>query len=109
MSGGQEPRLGVRLRVRGRVQGVGFRWFTREAGRDLGIVGRVRNLPDGSVEIEAAVSSGSSGVSGSPGSAAALEAFKEKIRQGPRGAHVDTLEEESLAPVPAWDRFEIDR
>ena len=96
----EEPRLGVRLRVRGRVQGVGFRWFTREAGRDLGIVGRVRNLPDGSVEIEAAVP---------PGGAAALDAFKEKIRQGPRGAHVDTLEEESLAPVPAWDRFEIDR
>lgn len=104
MSTPEEPRLGVRLRVRGRVQGVGFRWFTREAGRDLGIVGRVRNLPDGSVEIEAAVPSGSSG-----SAAAALDAFKEKIRRGPRGAHVDTLEEESLAPVPAWDRFEIDR
>lgn len=97
MSEAPGERLAVRLRVLGRVQGVGFRWFTREAGRELGVAGRVRNLPDGSVEIEAVAP------------AAALAAFKEQVRQGPRGARVDTLEEESLAPVPAWDRFEIDR
>ncbi|HEX2645076.1 MAG TPA: acylphosphatase [Thermoanaerobaculia bacterium] len=90
-------RQGVRLRVRGRVQGVGFRWFTREAARELGVSGRVRNLADGSVEIEAA------------GPAPVLEQLKERIRQGPRGGRVDTLEEESLTEIPAWDRFEIDR
>ena len=65
--------------------------------RDARIVGRVRNLPDGSVEIEAA------------GSSEDLALFEEEIRKGPRGSRVDTLEEEGIAPVPAWDRFEIDR
>jgi acylphosphatase len=90
-------RQAIRLRVRGKVQGVGFRWFTREAARELGVVGRVRNLADGSVEIEAAASD------------TVLERFKERVRQGPRGGSVDTLEEESLTAVPAWDRFEIER
>lgn len=88
---------GVRLRVRGRVQRVGFRWFTREVARELGVVGKVRNLADGSVEVEAA------------GPAPVLRQFKARIRQGPRGGRVDTLEEESLNPVPDWDRFEIER
>ncbi len=43
----------VELRVRGRVQGVWFRAHTREAARALGLVGRVRNVPDGTVEIVA--------------------------------------------------------
>src|SRR6185436_1706841 len=66
-------RRAVRWRVRGRVQGVGFRWYTREVARVFGdgrIVGKVRNLPDGSVEIEAA------------GRAEDLALFEEEIRKG---------------------------
>ena len=40
-----------RLQVRGRVQGVGFRYFTRDLAQAIGIAGWVRNLPSGDVEV----------------------------------------------------------
>lgn len=39
--------------VRGRVQGVGFRWWTRARALELGLTGHARNLPDGRVEVNA--------------------------------------------------------
>jgi acylphosphatase len=66
--------------VRGRVQGVGFRYFTRAAALRAGVQGWVRNNPDGTVEIAAA---------GEPGALARLE---DHIRQGPPGARVDHLD-----------------
>jgi acylphosphatase len=74
----------VRLRVRGRVQGVGFRWFVREAAQRAELAGWVRNLPDGEVEIAAA------------GEDAALERFVRTVRRGPPGAFVDSLERAPL-------------
>lgn len=51
------PRLARVVRavvfVRGRVQGVGFRWWTRARALELGLVGHARNLPDGRVEVNA--------------------------------------------------------
>jgi acylphosphatase len=64
-------------RVKGRVQGVGFRYFVQRHARDLGLDGSVRNLGDGGVELEA---------TGSPEDLDRLEAL---IRQGPPGAHVE--------------------
>jgi acylphosphatase len=90
-------RQAFRFRVSGRVQGVGFRWFTREAGRELGLAGRVRNLPDGRVEVAAV------------GGRERLEAFRERLRQGPPGARVTGIEEEEIPSVPEWDGFVIDR
>ena len=67
--------------VSGRVQGVGFRWFVREAARQHRLAGWVRNRPDGSVELEAA------------GDDAAFREFMETLRQGPPGARVDDVRE----------------
>lgn len=39
--------------VRGQVQGVGFRWWTRARALELGLAGHARNLPDGRVEVDA--------------------------------------------------------
>lgn len=39
--------------IRGRVQGVGFRWWTRARALELGLVGYARNMPDGRVEVVA--------------------------------------------------------
>jgi acylphosphatase len=94
MSGGQA----LRIRVSGRVQGVGFRWFVRQAaGEAGGLTGRVRNLADGRVEVEVA------------GDGSQLEAFRARLRQGPPGARVTGLEEQEISPVPEWDGFIIDR
>ncbi|MFF5208754.1 acylphosphatase [Streptosporangium sp. NPDC000396] len=47
--------MGVRLTawVRGHVQGVGFRWWTRARALELGLTGWARNMPDGRVEVVA--------------------------------------------------------
>jgi acylphosphatase len=71
----------VRFVVSGRVQGVGFRWFIREAARQHRLAGWVRNRPDGSVELEAS------------GDDVACREFIETIRQGPPGARVDDVRE----------------
>lgn len=70
----------VRLVVRGRVQGVGFRWFVREAARALGVAGWVRNNADGSVELAAS------------GSAEAIARLEAAVREGPPGAAVSDLD-----------------
>ncbi len=64
-------------RVRGRVQGVGFRYFVQRYARELGLDGFVRNLGDGGVELEAI------------GSAEDLDRLEALLREGPPGAHVE--------------------
>lgn len=57
--------------VRGQVQGVGFRWWTRARALELGLVGHARNLPDGRVEVNA------------QGDRAALDTFIELLEEDP--------------------------
>ena len=85
--------VGRRYVVSGRVQGVGFRFFVRDAARREGIAGWVRNREDGCVELEA------------QGDAEAMERFEMAIRRGPRGARVDEVTTD-LAP-PSGTRHEF--
>lgn len=48
-----EPRVRLLAFVRGHVQGVGFRWWTRMQAAELGLTGHARNLMDGRVEVQA--------------------------------------------------------
>jgi acylphosphatase len=82
----------IHLEVRGRVQGVGFRWYVMEIARELELAGWVRNRPDGVVEIAAA---------GEPGAVKKLEAA---VAGGPSGARVEELRK--LSPVPP-DSLEV--
>jgi acylphosphatase len=75
------------LVVSGRVQGVGFRYFTLRAAEELGLAGWVRNLADGRVEVHA------------EGPPAALEHLAERLRRGPPFARVGGVEVEPLPPA----------
>lgn len=69
------------LLIEGRVQGVGFRWFTRERARRRGLKGWVQNRPDGTVELKVA------------GSAQVLADFLRDIKRGPEGADVQQVQD----------------
>ena len=62
--------------VRGRVQGVGYRWFAQKAAAELGLSGYARNLDDGRVEVYAA------------GAEAKLDEMAGMLYHGPRWADV---------------------
>ncbi|MBK8324194.1 MAG: acylphosphatase [Betaproteobacteria bacterium] len=74
-----------RLRVRGRVQGVGYRWSMIEEAKRLGVHGWVRNRRDGSVEAAVA------------GPALAVEAMVAWAKGGPPGSTVTSVEETAEA------------
>jgi acylphosphatase len=66
--------------VTGRVQGVGFRWWTRSLATRLGISGSVRNLPDGTVAVHAR------------GSEEQLRDLQAQLAEGPPGAGVSSVD-----------------
>ena len=85
----------MRAIVRGVVQGVGFRFFTRDLARRYGLGGFVMNRADGTVEVE---------VQGKDGM---LAAFMKDLEIGPRNAHVAGIELEEIPAGDAPSRFEI--
>jgi acylphosphatase len=85
-----------RFLVRGRVQGVGFRWFVEREAHMLGIAGWVRNNPDSSVEVLAM------------GTRDQLSGLRSRLQQGPRAARVDGVEEFEAQPVPNLHSFRIE-
>lgn len=82
--------------VVGRVQGVFFRMFVFREARALGLTGRVRNLPDGSVEVTA------------EGERAKLEALIARLHQGPSGAMVESVRVTWSDYFHEYDDFQID-
>ena len=79
----------VHFLIRGRVQGVGFRWFVHREAAELGLHGTVRNTDGGDVEVVAA---------GDPESLAEL---RTELRKGSRGSRVDAVIEQELAESEA--------
>lgn len=85
----------VRAVVQGRVQGVGYRWFARDAARKLGLSGFVRNLPDGDVEVQAV------------GDRVALDRLVAQLQRGPGFAYVTNVLCEWADEGPAFSDFRI--
>ncbi len=77
--------------VKGRVQGVGFRWFVQREAAALELKGWVRNTEEGHVEVVAA------------GQPEALNELKTELRRGPRGSRVDAVLEHELDPKEGDD------
>ncbi|HEY8670492.1 MAG TPA: acylphosphatase [Terriglobales bacterium] len=85
-----------RFVVRGRVQGVGFRWFVEREARSLGVGGWVRNNAGGSVEVLAV------------GTLDQLLSLRSRLRQGPRAARVDDVQESEAAAAADLNTFRIE-
>src|ERR1700757_3053735 len=85
---------GVRVTVRGAVQGVGFRYTTVERAHELGVLGWVRNEDDGSVLVQA------------EGPDEAVDALVEWLGEGPPGASVSDLEV-AKSKVEGHEQFAI--
>ena len=87
--------IAKRYFVRGRVQGVGFRYFAERAAHDLALTGYARNLDDGRVEVYAV------------GCAEQLSELAGRLWKGPRFADVRGVEEQDAA-VQEYASFRID-
>ena len=74
-------------RVTGRVQGVGYRWWTHAQATRLGLEGWVRNCSDGSVEVALR------------GPVAVVERMRALLAEGPSGAAVESVQAVPLSPI----------
>jgi acylphosphatase len=82
-------------RITGRVQGVGFRHFTRTTAQQHGLTGWVRNEPDGSVRLEA------------EGPRSDLDALLDAVHEGPRSARVESVDVEWEDATDTFGQFEV--
>ncbi len=96
MTSAEKPIEARRFLVRGRVQGVGFRWFVEREAHILGIAGWVRNNHDGSVEVRA------------QGTHDQLSGLHSRLREGPRAARVDNIEVSEASPTTGLTTFRIE-
>ncbi len=90
----KDEKIRYAIKVTGGVQGVGFRYSTLNEAKKPGLTGYVKNLPDGSVEIEA------------EGSKDQLDAFVEWCRKGPGLSKVDSVIVDPFPPV-GYNEFRV--
>ena len=83
--------------ISGEVQGVGYRFFAQRIAARHQVVGYVRNLADGRVEVHA------------EGTPEGIEGFKHDLAAGPQYARVEQVEELSLDPTGTYKNFRIER
>ena len=88
-------RIARRFVLSGRVQGVGFRYFTLDAARREGLHGYVTNRDDGSVEAVA------------EGEAESIERFERALRRGPSRSRVEHVIVDEVEPAGTGTGFEI--
>jgi acylphosphatase len=84
-----------RFVISGRVQGVGFRYYTQECALREGVTGWVRNLPDGRVEAHV------------EGESESVTRVERALRSGPRGARVQTMSVDVEDVSGAYDSFSV--
>ncbi len=85
-----------RVIYEGRVQGVGFRYTTKDLARGYDVLGTVRNLPDGTVELVIA------------GEAGEVKEYLRDLREDSAVAHhIQDVSEEEIAPLPDLKGFAI--
>lgn len=87
----------LNARIVGRVQGVGYRYYSERQARRLGLTGWVRNLADGSVELVA------------EGEVAHLERLLQWCRQGPPSAAVENVDASWADATGEFDQFRTRR
>lgn len=95
-AGAAEDREAILALVRGRVQGVGFRYEARSKAKSLGLVGWVTNLSDGGLETYA------------EGPASAVATYVAWLRRGPPGASVDSIDVSERQPKGAYSMFTVE-
>jgi len=95
MYGKATPFVAIQAVVRGRVQGVGFRYFAQRTATNLHVNGWVRNNGDGSVEVFA------------EGRETDVRAFEDALRDGPAYAHVTSVHTKRFPFQDLYDSFRV--
>ena len=95
MSSQPEDNLTVNMKITGKVQGVGFRYYVLRQAQELGIRGWVSNKPNGDVEALA------------QGEKADLEQFIAKVKEGPSFSRVEDVSLNWVNEADQYFGFEI--
>lgn len=83
------------LRIHGKVQGVGYRFFATRVARRLGLKGSIHNLRDGSVEALV------------EGEATAIDDWLRELKEGPRYAEVSRIDQETKPYTGQYGDFDV--